>query len=87
MKLNISIDGVNVVDQQLDLCVALPQVNLMCPLKMGSHTLSISVDLPDSIPSVSLYSTSCTLFFGAKNAPNFLLFIFLGACDWVPVYG
>ena len=55
MKLNISIDGVNVVDQQLDLCVALPQVNLMCPLKMGSHTLSISVDLPDSIPSVSLH--------------------------------
>ncbi len=53
IKLKISIDNVNVVDQQLDLCATLPQVNLMCPLKMGSHTLSVSVDLPDDVPSVS----------------------------------
>ena len=40
INLNISLDGMHLLSESLDLCETLPQLNLDCPLQMGSHTAS-----------------------------------------------
>ena len=53
IKLSISFDNIQVVNEELDLCETLPEIDLECPLKKGTHTVSTTQNLPDSIPSVS----------------------------------
>lgn len=53
VNLNVTIDNVSVIDESLDLCPIISEVNLTCPLAKGTHIASITVDLPDDIPGVS----------------------------------
>lgn len=43
----------SILTEEVDLCEIIRQVGLLCPLKTGPHTASITVDLPDDLPSVS----------------------------------
>ena len=58
VKLQIKVDGVEIVNQDMDLCDALSQVTLMCPLGPGNHTAAITTTLPNDVPDVrqSIYN-------------------------------
>jgi len=49
---------ITILNQSVDLCDQLHEVDLSCPLKKGQMTLTKEVDLPRQIPPVCLSLTS-----------------------------
>ena len=68
VNLNISLNGVHLLTESLDLCETLPQMNLDCPLEMGPHVASFSLNLPSLLPSVSQMHTPHTNALQLKHA-------------------
>ena len=52
LKVTITIDGITILTEKLDLCQVAPDINLMCPLKSGVQVASISVTIPSGLPKV-----------------------------------
>ncbi len=54
IKVYVAYNKVPLFDQTLDLCELASMVGLYCPIASGMHTIKVSEQIPDFIPSVSL---------------------------------
>lgn len=59
----------------MDLCDALDQVSLMCPLKIGPHTASINVNIPGDVPGVSCFCSQLELLVFCLHVSQFSFYI------------
>ena len=53
IQLSLSINNVPFVNMPLDLCDAVLQAGLSCPLSKGNHSISVTEVIPDLAPPVS----------------------------------
>jgi hypothetical protein len=53
MKVNLAINKIPFISTNLDLCSTISQAGLSCPISAGSHSLSLTVQIPDEAPAVS----------------------------------
>ena len=64
IKVNLDINKIPFIAMSLDLCNTISQAGLSCPISAGSHTLSLSQQIPDEAPSVSgSVSTECYSYY------------------------
>ena len=66
MKLSLDYGNIPIVDETLDLCDLVTQIDKQCPLKHGKLPINVPDEkIPDYVPSVSIDTlTYCT---GAIN--------------------
>ena len=64
--MSLKYGNIPIVDETLDLCDLVTQINKQCPLKKGAFPINVrDVKIPDYVPSVSIDTlTYCT---GAMN--------------------
>ena len=55
LKVNLAINKVPFISTNLDLCDTISQAGLSCPISSGSHTLTVTQQIPDEAPSVSIH--------------------------------
>lgn len=53
MKLNYGV--IPIVDESLDFCDLITQIDHQCPVQEGNFPIKLSEDLPSYIPSVRLH--------------------------------
>lgn len=53
LKVNLAINKIPFISTNLDLCDTISQAGLSCPISAGSHTLTVSQQIPDEAPSGS----------------------------------
>ena len=53
VKVSMKYGTIPLVDESLDLCDLVTQVNMKCPLAKGPFNLDLKEDIPDYVPSVS----------------------------------
>ena len=53
VKVSLNFGSVPVVDETLDLCDLVTQIDKKCPLQKGPFDLKITETIPDYVPSVS----------------------------------
>ena len=53
IQLSLSINNIPFVNMPLDLCDAVQQAGLSCPLSKGNHSISVTEEIPDLAPPVS----------------------------------
>ena len=54
--MSLKYGSIPVVDETLDFCDLVTQINKQCPLKKGTFTIDIpKEEIPDYIPSVSIF--------------------------------
>ena len=53
VKVSLTYENVPVVDESLDLCDLVTQIDRHCPLEKGPFDLKLTETIPDYVPSVS----------------------------------
>ena len=53
VKVSLTYGTLPVVDESLDLCDLVTEINLHCPLEKGPFSFKLEEDIPDYVPSVS----------------------------------